>query len=168
MGDTTENLSRRILNFHDHLLRNHIENEWWSEVFSKKIDFISYYRKDSYLLADAPFALKLVMSIISPDLDANYYRTDIKGLKFLIDQKVVWLETLHPRKYKKCTVLKFINDLINEGKKPYYVDIFEESLATYWIHSYLDNDDTSSNIKSDLNKFKKNVRMPFIDFYLKK
>ncbi|WP_319580628.1 hypothetical protein [uncultured Methanospirillum sp.] len=128
----------------------------WQYIFSDNdYSSISYYRKDSYLLADAPFIFKPVISVITPIIDSGYYGVDKRGLHILADLDIVKYKALHPKKYDKNGVSdKFIDELCDKGRSPYYCDVLEDFMASYWIR----------NCQEEYNCSEKNKR--FFDIFL--
>jgi len=110
----------------------------WEKIFGNDMKYsnISYYRIDSYLLADAPLIYKPVISFIQNNINPEYYGVEIDGLKLLADNNAVRFEVLHPSKYPiHSSSLEFILYLKESGKLPYYMDVFEDFLAAFWIRN---------------------------------
>jgi hypothetical protein len=138
-------LSKRIREFHRNFLDiSSIEDDWWHNIFvNPHGEHISYYRKDSCLLSDYAFILKPTTALITPVINPNYYGVGPAGIKLLAENDMVWLMALHPNKYEKSIAedsgLSIINSLSKKDKTPYYIDTFEDALASYWIRNIKDD-----------------------------
>ena len=67
----------------------------WTELLgSGCAEYVSYYRIDSYLLADAPFTLRSPIFFLSTSAttleNGTYYGVDADGLKLLIENFLAW------------------------------------------------------------------------------
>ncbi len=112
--------------------------ENWLIVFNNEIgENLSYYRMDSYLLADAPFIFKPVIALLKPNINdyPQYYGVDHEGVHLLIENHVLWPEVLHLSEYRK---LGHIGKIVGEYV-PYYIDTFEDSMAAHWIENIMED-----------------------------
>jgi len=153
-------LSKRVREFHrDFLGESSPDDDWWLGIFNNTYGYhISYYRKDSCLLSDYAFILKPSISIIRSEISPEYYGVGPKGIKLLAESDMVWLMASHPCKYEQCETrssgFNFINCLTKINKTPYYIDTFEDALASYWIENIKnDNSINNSEITRNLNNF---------------
>jgi len=168
-------MSDRIRSFHNSFLayavNKNMRLDWWKEIFANdKYKYISYYRKDSYLLADAPFIFKPTMAIINDNISTDYYGVDHEGIRLLVENKATWLEASHPKKYSnRGNGCAFIEKMSETKHTPLYCDVFEDALAVYWIRQIMSGDDTglSGDIIrkfSDYTKYKN--KYSFDDFLI--
>jgi hypothetical protein len=178
LSDNNLNLSIRVRNFYRLFLDEAAEDttlkniEWWRLIYpsNKKhlkipFNFISYYRKDSYLLADCPYIFKPTMAIIHPNMPEDYYGVTPDGVALLAKNEAVWLEALHPAKYGQNSKGKnFIKLLSENGRIPLYSDILEDALATYWIENVMTSKGIDVDLIRDLKDYKNNPKINFDDF----
>lgn len=165
-------LSKRIREFHRNFLDvSSIDDDWWQNIFiNPHGQHISYYRKDSCLLSDYAFILKPSTALISPVIKPDYYGVGPAGIELLAENDMVWLMALHPNKYEKSIAensgLSIINSLSKKDKTPYYIDTFEDALASYWIRNIKDDSLISdSAINRNLDNYLTDPeRMSFSNF----
>ena len=162
-------ISKQIREFHKNFTKVLVDNmsekfkhgdnisRWrWHTIFDESQgEYISYYRKDSYLLADAPFIFKPVMAVLKPNLNEyqSYYGVDLEGVKLLIENHVVWPEVHHIREYQNN--VKILENLCKQII-PYYVDTLEDSMAIYWINNIIDKSKLPADIRDKIDSYMKN------------
>ena len=170
-------LSKRIREFHRNftkILADNMEDKFkhgdnmsrWHMIFKEDLgENVSYYRKDSYLLADAPFVFKPVISPLKPNKDeySSYYGVNLKGVKSLIENHVVWPEVYHISYYHDNE--KVVEELC-EQIIPYYMDAFEDSMAIYWIDNIMDGSKVSLDIKNKTKDYMNNPNKNSFKFFI--
>ena len=136
----------------------------WTELLgSGCAEYVSYYRIDSYLLADAPFTLRSpIFFLITTTLDPTYYGVDADGLKLLIENFLAWPVADDIQKYPDDIKNNFIKKL--NKNPPLYAHCFEVSLATYWLKNIKSSLDANS--RQIAEKFQKGEET-YLNFLLK-
>jgi len=159
-------LSERVRDFY---LRFALEAEQsknaemaWTELLkSGYAEYVSYYRIDSYLLADAPFTLRSPIFFLKTTLNyASYYGVEADGLELLIENFLAWPAADDIWKYNDEDK-KFIEKL--DRNPPLYAHCFEASLATYWLEN--NRSKLDANLRSIADDFQKG-RASSLDFLL--
>lgn len=168
-------LAKRVRYLHEMVvddLEDDMEGDKWQKLFNNEHlrDTISYYRRDCYLLADAPFIFKPTIAIIKNEIDPVYYGTDRDYLKKLAANNCVWLEFLHPKKEydKNGDAYKLIEELKGSEITPYYANMLEDILANYWINNVLDEEEITASRNKEFNNFlERPMKKTFHDDFLK-
>jgi hypothetical protein len=137
----------------------------WTELLgSGCAEYVSYYRIDSYLLADAPFTLRSPIFFLSTSTttleNGTYYGVDADGLKLLIENFLAWPVADDIQNYPD--VIKNFIEGLNKNP-PLYAHCFEVSLATYWLKNIKSSLDANS--KQIAEKFQKG-EATYLDFLL--
>jgi hypothetical protein len=137
---------------------------WTKLLGSGCAEYVSYYRIDSYLLADAPFTLRSPIFFLSTSTttleNGTYYGVKADGLKLLIENFLAWPVADDIQNYPD--VIKNFIEGLNKNP-PLYAHCFEVSLATYWLENIKSSLDANS--KQIAEKFQKG-EATYLDFLL--
>jgi hypothetical protein len=151
-------ISERVRNFYLQFAlkaeqSKNAEMAWTELLGSGCAEYVSCYRIDSYLLADAPFTLRSPIFFLSTSTttlkNGTYYRVKADGLKLLIENFLAWPVADDIQNYPDVIKKKLIKRL--NKNPPLYAHCFEVSLATYWL----------KNIKSSLDANSRQIAKDF-------
>ena len=114
-------------------------DENWKKIFKKAYDnsiILAYYRRDSFLVADAPILQIPVMAIVPTDGSiTTYFGCNEETLFDLVKTGYVLLEADAPWKYHTSKNIRLLTDFVKKGYNFVYMNALEDALVTHFLEN---------------------------------